>query len=176
MARIEILLSDEEKTNLRDYCDTQGITASSMIRTLINQSSPGVANTNDFKELKTNKITIRLSDHNHHLLSTRAKSEGYLSQTNWASACILSRLHQEPVLSDDEINILRQSNRQLSAIGRNLNQIARVLNIEFRESDKITKGMIEMLSNRIDKHKDKVYKLLDKNRTRWSIDHEPTAE
>ncbi|MBM7074255.1 plasmid mobilization relaxosome protein MobC [Shewanella sp. 202IG2-18] len=173
MARIEILLSDEEKSNLRHYCDTKGITASSMVRTLINQSSPDTAITSDFREVKTNKITVRFSANNLHAIAARAKSEGYVSQTNWATACILSQLYKQPVLSNEETNVLRQSNRQLAAIGRNLNQIARVLNIEFRESDKITKDMIEMLESKINQHKQKVSDLLNKNCQRWSIPDAP---
>ncbi|ENB0120699.1 plasmid mobilization relaxosome protein MobC [Escherichia coli] len=42
-----------------------------------------------------------------------------------------------PVLTDEEVNTVRESCRQLGAIGRNLNQVARALNIEFRESDKL---------------------------------------
>ncbi|HBT9902792.1 TPA: MobC family plasmid mobilization relaxosome protein, partial [Klebsiella pneumoniae] len=37
-----------------------------------------------------------------------------------------------PVLTDEEVNTVRESCRQLGAIGRNLNQVARALNIEFR--------------------------------------------
>ncbi|RLV58249.1 plasmid mobilization relaxosome protein MobC [Parashewanella curva] len=176
MARIEVLLSDNEKSSLKHYCSSKGLTASCLIRSLLRQTSQEVANAGDFRELKTNKITVRLSSFNLSLLAQRAKSEGYVNQTNWASACILAKLHRSPILSVEEMQVLRESNRQLSAIGRNLNQIAKVLNIEFRESDKITKEMIEMLSHRIDKHKDKVYKLLDKNRTRWGVHHEPTTE
>ncbi|EPL6090831.1 plasmid mobilization relaxosome protein MobC, partial [Klebsiella pneumoniae] len=36
-----------------------------------------------------------------------------------------------PVLTDEEVNTVRESCRQLGAIGRNLNQVARALNIEF---------------------------------------------
>ncbi|EPX6815665.1 plasmid mobilization relaxosome protein MobC, partial [Shigella flexneri] len=48
-----------------------------------------------------------------------------------------------PVLTDEEVNTVRESCRQLGAIGRNLNQVARALNIEFRESDKLKQEAIE---------------------------------
>ena len=169
MARIEIRLSDEEKSNLRLFCQSKGMTASTMLRTLINQSSPDVTGTSDFHEVKTNKITVRLTSYNLQLLAKKAKAEGYVSQTNWTTACVMSQLYREPVLSADEISALRESNRQLAAIGRNLNQIARVLNIEFRESDKITKEMVTAISKHIETHISQVYQLLTKNRTRWNI-------
>ncbi len=77
----------------------------------------------------------------------------------------MSNLYREPVLTIDEITALKNSNRRLCAIGRNLNQIARVLNIEFRQSDKITKEMIELLIQRFDSHTQKVYQLLPTFRT-----------
>ncbi|HIG1422041.1 MobC family plasmid mobilization relaxosome protein [Klebsiella pneumoniae] len=54
-----------------------------------------------------------------------------------------------PVLTDEEVNTVRESCRQLGAIGRNLNQVARALNIEFRESDKLKQEAIEKLAERI---------------------------
>ncbi|HHG9163891.1 MobC family plasmid mobilization relaxosome protein [Enterobacter hormaechei subsp. xiangfangensis] len=61
-----------------------------------------------------------------------------------------------PVLTDEEVNTVRESCRQLGAIGRNLNQVARALNIEFRESDKLKQEAIEKLAERIDQHLDHV--------------------
>uniref|UniRef100_UPI00388EE249 plasmid mobilization relaxosome protein MobC n=1 Tax=Enterobacter cloacae TaxID=550 RepID=UPI00388EE249 len=52
-----------------------------------------------------------------------------------------------PVLTDEEVNTVRESCRQLGAIGRNLNQVARALNIEFRESDKLKQEAIENWPN-----------------------------
>ncbi|WP_243637442.1 plasmid mobilization relaxosome protein MobC [Parashewanella curva] len=66
-----------------------------------------------------------------------------------------------------ETDALKESNRQLAAIGRNLNQIARVLNIEFRHSDKITAEMIELLVDRIDQHSTKVEDLIQQGHKRW---------
>nr|HDI1662195.1 plasmid mobilization relaxosome protein MobC [Klebsiella pneumoniae]HDI1662415.1 plasmid mobilization relaxosome protein MobC [Klebsiella pneumoniae] len=67
-----------------------------------------------------------------------------------------------PVLTDEEVNTVRESCRQLGAIGRNLNQVARALNIEFRESDKLKQEAIEKLAERIDQHLDHVSELFDK--------------
>uniref|UniRef100_UPI002931AD04 plasmid mobilization relaxosome protein MobC n=1 Tax=Klebsiella pneumoniae TaxID=573 RepID=UPI002931AD04 len=72
-----------------------------------------------------------------------------------------------PVLTDEEVNTVRESCRQLGAIGRNLNQVARALNIEFRESDKLKQEAIEKLAERIDQHLDHVSELFDKTWSRW---------
>ena len=176
MPKTEVILTEIEKQNWREYCLEQGSSEADMLRMLIHQLAPDATNTDGFKEIKCNKITIRLSDENLNKLSYRAKTEGYTSQTHWVTASVLSNLHREPILTTDEMACLRNSNRQLAAMGRNLNQIARVLNIEFRESDKITKYMIENLSTQIDKHTEKVYQLLNKNRTRWNITNVTAAQ
>lgn len=62
---------------------------------------------------------------------------------------------------------MRESNRELRAIGKNLNQVTRVLNIEFRESDKLKREAIEALAVRIEQHKDQVASLLSRNLNRW---------
>ncbi|WP_117273191.1 plasmid mobilization relaxosome protein MobC [Klebsiella pneumoniae] len=76
-----------------------------------------------------------------------------------------------PVLTDEEVNTVRESCRQLGAIGRNLNQVARALNIEFRESDKLKQEAIEKLAERIDQHLDHVSELFDKTWSRWHDCH-----
>ncbi|MBM7073486.1 plasmid mobilization relaxosome protein MobC [Shewanella sp. 202IG2-18] len=163
------LLTEVEKSNWKNFCQSHGMSESEMLRMLINRVAPEASNTDNFRENRNNKITIRLSNENHKKLSYRAKSEGYLSETSWVNASVMANLYREPILTKEEMGVLRDSNRQLAAIGRNLNQIARVLNIEFRESDKITKVMIEGLTEQINLHKHKVYKLLHQNRHRWNI-------
>ncbi|WP_238966468.1 plasmid mobilization relaxosome protein MobC [Vibrio alginolyticus] len=71
-------------------------------------------------------------------------------------------------MSESEIAALRESNRELAAIGRNLNQIARTLNIEFREGDRLKLEAVEALTARIEQHKDSVATLINKNMNRWN--------
>ncbi|MGB0893809.1 MAG: plasmid mobilization protein [Parashewanella sp.] len=170
---VKTRLSDDEKINWQGFCQSCGISQSDMLRMMINRVAPNDSINSDFQEVRTNRITIRFTSDNLNKITYKAKAEGYPNQSNWARATVLASLYREPVLSNDEVNVLRESNRQLAAIGRNLNQIARVLNIEFRESDKITKEMIEMLENRLNQHKQKVNDLLNKNCQRWSITDEP---
>ncbi|WP_407226612.1 hypothetical protein [Enterobacter hormaechei] len=71
-------------------------------------------------------------------------------------------MNRMPVLTDEEVNTVRESCRQLGAIGRNLNRGGGALNIEFRESDKLKQEAIEKLAERIDQHLDHVSELFDK--------------
>ncbi len=171
MPRIEARISSSEKSSWQQFCLSKGLKESCMLRMMINQltnySSSSLLPTT--KESMDQKITIRLSTKQQNMLKKKALTEGYLNQTHWVQACVFAQLFKDPVLTDEEISALRQSNRQIAAIGCNLNQIARILNIEFRESDKITSEAIAQLNARIDKHKQYVAKLLQKNLHRWNI-------
>ncbi|RLV57998.1 plasmid mobilization relaxosome protein MobC [Parashewanella curva] len=175
MARVEIRLTDDEKSNWKSYCKSQGVSESCMMRQLIKHSVPDIAYNESFKQAKTNKITIRLSSHEFVKLESQAKAEGYINPTSWVKASVTASLQRNPIITDSEVNALRESNRQLAAIGRNLNQIARVLNIEFRESNKVTKDMIEMLTKRLNSHRTKVNKLIHQSYHRWQLELEEAS-
>ena len=167
---VKTRLDDEDKEKWQQFCHHNGMTESGMMRFMINKVLPDIAREEDFHPAKSNKITIRLSDFDMQKLTTQAIEEGYLSRTNWVTACVTANLTRVPVLTDEEIKVLRESNRELAAIGRNLNQIARALNIDFRHSDKITREMIQMLDNKIIDHKAKVNTLINKNCRRWELE------
>ncbi|HCI4281960.1 TPA: plasmid mobilization relaxosome protein MobC [Klebsiella variicola subsp. variicola] len=118
-------------------------------------------------EVKTNQINIKLPASKIDEITQRAKQEGFPSRTTWVVSVISQALDNKPVLNDEEANTIRASNRELSAIGRNLNQIARKLNIEFRDSDRLSAEAIERLSDAIEQHKTAVAIFLDKSQKRW---------
>jgi hypothetical protein len=67
---------------------------------------------------------------------------------------------------------LRESNRQLAAIGRNLNQLVRALNSDARATNRITRAEIKTLAEQIEEHKTKVATLLEQNLNRWGNEDE----
>ncbi|HCE5184921.1 plasmid mobilization protein [Vibrio parahaemolyticus] len=172
MAQTKAQLSEQEKSAWKQFCDDNATTESKMIRMMIGKVAPGVLESeSDFlKQPKTNQVNIRLSTTDQKKLTKKAKLEGYPNRTKWTTAVVLKALHKEPVLSEAEISVLRESNRELAAIGRNLNQIARALNIEFRDGDRFKMEAVQALVDRIEKHKDKVASLLNKNMNRWNYD------
>ncbi len=172
MPRTEARLTDDEKAAWQQFCKDSGVKESDMLRMMIRRVSgdavpieiPG------WKESKSGKITFRLTESDQRKLMKRVKEEGFPNRTNWTTSVVMAALHREPVLTDSEIAALRESNRELAAIGRNLNQVARALNIEFREGDRIKLQAIEALAERIEQHKGEVAGLLSRNLNRWSDD------
>ena len=79
---------------------------------------------------------------------------------------VQSHVRNHPMLSAAEVEVLHQSNYQLVAIGRNLNQIARSLNMG--EGVSLTSDQINALSQFIRQHTQRVGDVLRTNRKRLS--------
>jgi len=80
---------------------------------------------------------------------------------------LLSTLKKEPVLTHEEIMELRLSNRQLAAIGRNINQIAKALNMGEEGGQQINRTILERLNSDINEHKKLVSLLIHRSLNRW---------
>lgn len=173
MPRVEARLTDTEKKSWAQFCKANGLRESDMLRRMIQRVAGRAATAmadDQEHEARSRKLTIRLSPTQERWLAQRAQEEGYPSRTSWVTAMVLAELHREPVLTEAEVAVLRESNRELRAIGKNLNQITKALNIEFRESDKLKREAIEALADRIEQHKDQVASLLSRNMNRWRDD------
>lgn len=173
MPKTETRLTASEKKAWMGFCKEKQISEATMLRKMIMRVTEGQVPIKSLEynpAAKTNQIKIRLNDAGLAALDAKASKEGYCNRTGWTTAVVLAALHREPVLTDSEISALRESNREMAAIGRNLNQIARALNIDFRESDKLKHEDIEKLAERIEHHKEQVSALLSRNMSRWDED------
>jgi hypothetical protein len=90
------------------------------------------------------------------------------SQRRWIIDAIRAGLTREPQFGMKEIEALGESNYQLLAIGRNLNQIAKVMN--ERRRDSVTIELIEQLRANIDAHTEQVNRAIRASLERWSIE------
>ena len=88
-----------------------------------------------------------------------------MSANRAALSILMEHISCHPVISDNEVQALYQSNYQLLRIGRNLNQIARQLNIG--ENASITTQHIHELKAVIDAHTERVHQVLKTNRRRF---------
>ncbi|EKL4200830.1 plasmid mobilization relaxosome protein MobC [Salmonella enterica] len=169
LVRIVKRLTPEQKEKWSAFCASQGFSESEMLGMMIDRVTSGevALQPKGLSELKTNQINIKLPAAKIDEITQRAKQEGFPSRTTWVVSVISQALDNKPVLNDEEANTIRASNRELSAIGRNLNQIARKLNIEFRDSDRLSAEAIERLSDAIEQHKTAVATFLEKSQKRW---------
>lgn len=172
MPRAETRLTEAEKKAWVAFCKENNISEATMLRKMIMRVTEGQVpiKSLEYKPAKSNQLKFRLGPDTMAKLDNRAKQEGYQNRTQWTKATILGVLHREPVLTDTEVDALNESTYQLAAIGRNLNQVARALNIEFREGDKLKREAVEALEGRINEHIDRIDELFTRNMNRWGSD------
>ena len=81
---------------------------------------------------------------------------------------VRAALTQEPQFGMAEVEALGQSNYQLQAIGRNLNQMARRLNADQPGSPSI--AALERLAAKIDAHTEIVQAAMRASLERWNVE------
>lgn len=99
-------------------------------------------------------------------IDLRAKAKG-MKFSRWVAALVQSNLMRDAVLSTDEIQMLNASNRELAAIGRNLNQIAKALNERFHETDRIKLEHLNELNKAIEQHDKTIRRLIRASQQSW---------
>lgn len=112
------------------------------------------------------RFEILLTISERQALEIRAKEAGS-SVRQFIIDAVRATLTHEPQYSMKEIEVLGESNYQLLAIGRNLNQIARRLNEGKYEP--VTVERIEELSKSLLQHAKKVSDTIGANIERWNL-------
>ena len=109
------------------------------------------------------RITLRLpADDRHYLHQLAQARQGSINDA--VRDIIQMYIHQHTIPSQADIKVLYQSNTQLSAIGRNINQIARHLN--SGDGTSLTQRQLAELTQIITDHTKLVGNIIREHRTR----------
>lgn len=137
---------------------------SEFLRLILSKVLPGVIEAGDQqgKERKHSTTFLRWSENENEEILIRAKREG-TNRQGWIRRVVLAALRRKPQPTKDEEKALRESNRELVALGRNINQIAHKLNTSIREVDLVHAQMLEELAGQIEEHRQIVTDLLNAN-------------
>ena len=87
----------------------------------------------------------------------------------WIARLIRAHLRKAPELTDDETLALRLATRELSYVGRNLNQVAHALNMTLNAREKATVELIAEINRKVDVTRGQVKAVLDQNLNRWGV-------
>ncbi|WP_027917483.1 MULTISPECIES: plasmid mobilization relaxosome protein MobC [unclassified Pseudomonas] len=171
---LSVRLGPELKTRWENYCEELGRAPSSAIREAVERQLKAVdeplapktyRQIENEQEIKQ-RFEILLTTSEKKSIKERAHIER-CSMRRWIIDAIRAGLTHEPQFGMSEIDALGESNYQLLALGRNLNQIARRLNEGNYEP--VTVQRIEALSRIIDKHTDLVSSAIRASLERWSL-------
>ncbi|MDI7776565.1 plasmid mobilization relaxosome protein MobC [Asticcacaulis sp. EMRT-3] len=162
-----------------DWCQAHRISSSAALRAAakrLTQAAPRhedariapYATIIDADERPSIRREIKLTPSEVRAIAAFAAAEGF-SPGKWLIALIRARLTGSAQVGQAELEVLTRSNLQLQAIGRNLNQIARSLNVRG-DSALYDIAQIEGLEGYIRDHTERVSAAITANIDRWRIE------
>jgi hypothetical protein len=172
-------VTPEMKTLLRTLAEREQITESALVRQLLEvmlrrSALEGFPTLEAIEKVSRDaRLSVRLAPEDRILLYERATARGMPSAT-YVSVLVRSHLRNLAPLPKEELLALKRSVAELGAIGRNLNQIARVANqggkanVPGRQDSRSMLKVAEAL-------RDHVKALLRANQRSWEQGHGETA-
>lgn len=122
------------------------------------------------EDAETDRLTVRMPAFLLKTVRKRAKAKGGMSASRWIASLVQSNIMSDPVMSDTEIEALRASNRELAALGRNLNQIARALNDNFTETDRLKLELLNIILESIKDNRAATRTLVRASQKAWGAE------
>lgn len=173
---MNIHLGADLKARWVDYCAGLGKTPGAALKEAIEQQLEKAAKSPPPPLRQTGQAPDNEPKVRFEILMTKSEKMAVLERSNlercsqrrWIIDAIRAGLTHEPQFSMSEIDALGESNYQLLAIGRNLNQVAKAMNEGRRDS--VTIESIERLRQIIDAHTDKVSGAIRASLERWNIE------
>ncbi len=171
-------ITPEVKRRFTDLARAQGLSESAYLRHVIhslvraNDGLSGDALIPAATLPKDLRIAIRLRPDDHRLLRDRACARS-MHTSAYVAALVRSHLHQLTPLPNAELDALKAATAELSAIGRNLNQIAHAVNRGSMSSGPSIgdlRGLIQALTV----HRDRIKGLILRNAESWEVGYEQT--
>lgn len=145
-----------------------------MLRVLINlflkQNSPS-EDMPDASEVKDKKMYIRLTEPEKVAVANRSRAQGFKSAT-WVRSLIRATLARTPHFNEEELHELREANRQLAALGRNINQIAKTLNMSADNAHHAIAIDLKQLRETIEDHRGTIVSLVRENLRSWGVQND----
>ncbi len=132
MPVLKTLVEPDTKALFQASAARRGLSESELLRAVVLAAlHQGESETKpvevDPEKTETDRMTVRMPRFILDAAKERAKEKG-MAPSRWIAALVQSHLSGEPVMTDSELEQLRAITNELSAIGRNLNQIAREVN------------------------------------------------
>jgi len=171
---LSVHLGSELKQRWTDYCLEQKVKPSNAVRQviwkLLSSKMPpaeGYEVIQEAPDIERRRVEIRLAISEYACIEELAARAG-CSPNVWLVNLVRAHLTRTPQFGIRELQTLGESNLQLMAIGRNLNQIARWMNGNQGSAPPEVER-IDELYRLITEHTGKVSRAIRANIDRWSI-------
>jgi predicted DNA binding CopG/RHH family protein len=120
-------------------------------------------------ETSTARITVRIPSFVADAAKMRAQAAG-MAPSRWIANLVQSNVARHPVLADCELQSLEATTRELAALGRNINQIARALNQAHFEAERIRLDRLADLAALIATIREEIRSLVRASRNVWGTE------
>lgn len=114
------------------------------------------------------RIELRLTENEYAVLAQIAEERESSIQW-WLVSLVRAALTGGAAVGGAELKALSDSNYQLSAIGRNLNQIAKQLNADPSKAHRLQVEQIEALARRIEANRAATHAVIATSSERWEL-------
>ena len=172
---LSVYLPGDLKPRWAAHCKRQDETPNSGIRQVIayllaSVEQPGVSAqiVRDQADLTRHRLELRLTKSELMKISKLADAQG-LSPNRWVAGLVRAHLTKQPQFGMVELTALTESNKALLSIGRNLNQIARRLNVGEGAAVPPRVEEIRHLSAYLKEHAMQVAGVMRANIDRWTL-------
>lgn len=166
----------------RQYCEANGLSLNQGLRSLVAAEMNGSVGAKSVRrverpparemvgrrETSRVRVEIRLGESEKVAAEQQAQRDGFALNV-WIASLVRSHLVGGAQFGEAELLALAQSNRELLAIGRNLNQIARALNIDANDVGVLRGDLIEQIRAHVTEHTQTVARLIAANVERWQV-------
>jgi hypothetical protein len=168
-------VSRETKERFTEFARGQGVSESALLKRVIEALIGGnkvrIATLPPLERVPASgRLSVRLTVDDLLLVRERARSRGMPSAT-YVSLLVRSHLRNLAPIPDNELKVLQQAIGQVSAIGRNLNQIARAINVGDRP-DSLSKADLHAILRACTGLRDAFKGVIERNIQSWKVGHE----
>lgn len=173
VAVLRTRIADEHRAAWKALAARAGVNESELLRRAVmavlagNQpgdQQPAVAEGGD--DETTRYIRLALKESEFAAVTARAETMGWRRNV-WIINLIRTTLFDQPHPTNEEAELLRRSNSNMLAMGRNLNQLAHALHRDDRYKDSVTVEKLDALRSKISTHVAAVQALLAAAQNRW---------
>lgn len=158
------------KNQFSSLAAARGLTPSELLRELVLREigSDPVAEVPQLTTGITNsRLMVRLPAGVARALHIRAQMKG-MASSRYLGAIAQAHLAHVPVMTGEELAALKASSRELAAIGRNINQIARALNDAHHETHRVRLELLADLADTIEAEREAIRQLMHASLASWS--------
>lgn len=154
------------------HCRSNGQSPSDAMRNVIQHLTRSSDETSHFEvdsqvpDATRARVELRMTE-SEHSAATRIAEQAGISTNRWIADLVRAYITRQPQFGMHELQMIGESNTQLRAIGRNLNQIALAMN-RSGHGDEVS-DLIARLNEKINEHTEMTNSIIRSNLDRWSI-------